>query len=67
MKEFKTTVPCNIRIKGKIIPEMDDKIQWNDSDFELAYKDEIGHWRVIMFNTEEEYKKFKFLKELKGK
>jgi len=67
VKEFKTSIPCEIRTKGKIITDLNDKAHWNDEDLECVWQDEHGHWHLIEFANEEEYKKHKFENVLKGK
>ena len=67
MKEFKTSIPCTIRTKGKIVTELEDKIHWDPEHLECAWQDDNGHWHLIEFDSEDEYKKHKFEKTLKGK
>ena len=66
MREFKTSMPCEIRVKGKVTSELNGATHWNDTDLESVYQDKDGCWHLLEFENEEEYKKYKFIKILEG-
>jgi len=67
MRQFKTSMPCEMRVKGKVITDLNDKMHWNDEDLECVFQDDDGCWHLMEFDNENEYKKHKFDKVLQGK